>query len=253
MLSSFVILLREGFEAFLIVAIILAYLRKSGRTRLEAAVHSGVLVALALCAGLGFVLRKQADTPLLEGILGLAAVPFVVGLVVHMWRTGPTLKGRMEATLSARTARRPGPVAFAGVFFFTVLMLAREGVETALMLFQVHSGNVLAGALLGLLAAGLMAWAWARYGHRIDLRRFFQATGAFLLIFTAQIAIYALHELSEAGIVVNREVVAFHVATEPYSPTGQYGRWFPLLMVAVPAAWLLAAWLRERLRPASSA
>ncbi|HSH44418.1 MAG TPA: FTR1 family protein, partial [Longimicrobiales bacterium] len=102
------------------------------------------------------------------------------------------------------------------------------------------------GALLGLTAAGAMAWAWARYGHRIDLKRFFQVTGIFLLLFVVQIAIYSLHELSEAGIVWNEAVLRFHVATEPYSPYGKYGKWFPLVMVGVPAVWLTLAWVRDR-------
>lgn len=250
MLSSFIIVLREGFEAFLIVAIILAYLRKSGREGLVKAVYLGLVAALVVSAGLGWVLRQGANTPLLEGVLGLVAIPFIIGLVIHMWRTGPQLKQRMEASLEARTAARSTPTAFFGVLLFTVLMVSREGMETALMLFQVHTGNVIAGATLGGLAALGMAWAWAEYGHRIDVRRFFQVTGVFLLLFTVQIAIYALHELSEAGLVASNAVVAFHVATEPFSPYGRYGKWFPLIMVGVPAGWLFTAWVRERLQPA---
>lgn len=250
MLSSFVIVLREGFEAFLIVAIIVAYLRKTGRAGLIRAVYVGLAAALAVSVALGWVLRQGANRPLWEGVLALVTVPFIVGLVIHMWRTGPQLKQRMEATLQARTAERGTPAAFLGVFLFTVLMVSREGMETALMLFQVHTGNVVAGSALGALAALGMAWAFAQYGHRINVRRFFQVTGVFLLLFTVQILLYGLHELSEAGIVVNNATVAFHVATEPFSPYGQYGKWFPLFMVGVPAIWLLAGGLRERLQPA---
>ncbi len=246
MLSAFVIVLREGFEAFLVVAVILAWLGRSGHERLRSAVYAGIGVSVVVSAGLGVLLRRGAREPLWEGVLALAAIPFIIGLVVHMWRAGPQLRQRMEATLRARTELKRPRAAYLAVFLFTVLMIAREGMETALMLLQVQSGDAVAGAALGALAALGMAGAWVRYGRRIDLRRFFQVTGIFLLLFTVQIAIYALHELSESGLLVNEAVVAFHVATEPYSPYGQYGRWFPLIMVAVPAAWLFAGWLRAR-------
>ena len=245
MLSSFIIVLREGFEAFLIVAIVLAYLRRSDRSRLVPAVYLGIVVAIAASGVIGWFLYQGANTPLWEGLMGLVAVPFVVVLVVHMWRAGPALKGRMEDHLE-RTARKPRVAAVAGVFLFTLLMITREGMETALMLLQVRSPQAVQGALLGLAAAGGMAWGWTRYGHRIDLRRFFRVTGIFLLIFVVQIAIYSLHELSEAGIFRSEAVLQFHMATEPFSPYGRYGRWFTWIMVGVPAAWLFAGFLRDR-------
>jgi high-affinity iron transporter len=246
MLQSFVIVLREGFEAFLIVAITLAYLRKAGRAWLAPAVYWAIGASLLLSAGLGWVLLQGANVPLWEGVMGLIAIPFIVGLVVHMWRAGPRMKQNMESKLDEATTTSSRWMAFTGVFLFTALMVSREGMETALMLFQVRSAQVWQGALLGLTAAGAMAWAWARYGHRIDLKRFFQVTGIFLLLFVVQIAIYSLHELSEAGIVWNEAVLRFHVATEPYSPYGKYGKWFPLVMVGVPAVWLTLAWVRDR-------
>ncbi|MFQ5537862.1 MAG: FTR1 family protein [Gemmatimonadota bacterium] len=245
MLSPFVIVLREGFEAFLIVAIVLSYLRKSRRDALIPVVHAAIVTSLLASAGLGWLLYRGANTPLWEGVMGLVAVPFVVGLVVHMWRAGPTLKRRMEARLE-RSSQRTSLWAAVGVFVFTALMITREGMETALMLFQVRGPGALPGMLLGLAGAGSMAWAWSRWGHLINVRRFFQVTGIFLLIFVVQIAIYSLHELSEAGVWVNDAVQRFHMLTEPYSPYGQYGRWIPLLMVGVPALWLLVGFLRDR-------
>jgi len=247
-LSSFVIVIREGFEAFLIVAIVISYLRKSRKTRLLPAVYWSVVASLALSAGLGWVLYQGANQPLWEGIMGLVTVPFVVGLVVHMWRTGPKLKSKMEDHLESHTADRSDAWAVLGIFLFTALLVSREGMETALMLFQVKSPEVVQGALLGLAGAGLMAWAWARYGHRIDIRRFFQVTGIFLLLFVVQIAIYSLHEFSEAGVLTNPWILRFHMITEPYSPYGRYGQWFPIPMLGVPALWLLIASLAERRR-----
>ncbi len=245
MLSSFVIVLREGFEAFLIVAIVFAYLRKAERDDLIPAARVGVVTALAASGLVGWLLERGANTSLWEGILGLVAVPFVLGLVVHMWRSGPTLKGRMEERLAHTSSSRGGWAAL-GVFTFTLLMITREGMETALMLLQVRSSEVLQGSLLGLAGAALMAWAWSRYGHRINVRRFFQVTGIFLILFVLQVGLYALHELSESGIVMSHSVLAFHMLTEPYSPVGRYGKWFPLVMIGIPALWLAVAALRDR-------
>ncbi len=248
MLSSFVIVVREGFEAFLIVAIVVAYLRKTRKTHLVPVVYWAVAASLATSTGLGWVLYQGANRPLWEAMMGLLTIPFVVGLVVYMWRTGPTLKRRMENRLESKTTTTYGTWPAVGIFAFTALMVTREGMETALMLFQVRSAQVVQGALLGLAGAGLMAWAWARYGHRINVRRFFQVTGIFLLLFVVQIAIYSLHEFSEAGVLTNDWILRFHMATEPYSPYGRYGQWMPLVMLGVPALWLVVAPIGEHLR-----
>jgi high-affinity iron transporter len=165
-------------------------------------------------------------------------------LVIHMWRTGPRLRERMHHRLgemSSRTSR----AAFAGVFLFTFLMITREGMETALMLMQVRE-QLLTGALLGLCAAGLFAWGWMQFAHLINVRRFFQVTGIFLLLFMAQVGIYSFHEFSEAGLLPNSEVL--HAATEKFSPDGIYGKWFSLVMISFCALWLLGGWLLDRLR-----
>ena len=246
MLSSFIIVLREGFEAFLVIAIVLAYLRRSGQTRLIPAVRLAIVAAVGASVALGWFLYQGANTPLWEGVMGLVAVPLVGALVIHMWRAGPHLRAHMEDRLE-RTVRRPSMWAMLGVFFFTFLMITREGMETALMLLQVRSSQAVQGAALGLAGAGAMAWAWSRYGHRIDIRRFLQVTGIFLLLFVLQIAIYSVHELSEAGLFTSEAVWRFHMATERFSPYGQYGRWFTWIMVGVPLAWLLVGFARDRL------
>jgi len=126
------------------------------------------------------------------------------------------------------------------------LTISREGMETALMLLQVRTPRLVWGALIGLAAAGSMAWAWARFGHLINVKRFFQVTGIFLLLFMAQVAIYTFHEFAEAGVLPNSE--ALHAATEKFSPEGLYGQWFSVLMVAVCGLWLLGSWVADRLR-----
>ena len=104
---------------------------------------------------------------------------------------------------------------------------------------------MLSGALAGLWRR--QPWRpWARLGHLINVKRFFQVTGIFLLLFMVQVAIYSFHEFAEAGLLPNSEVL--HAATEKFSPDGLYGKWFSVAMLSVCAAWLLGALLLDRLR-----
>jgi high-affinity iron transporter len=268
MLQSFIIVLREGFESFLLVAVIFSYLRKSGQRQLAPAVYWAITVALAVSGALGYLLFQMqtghsdwieqhlgqtisgflGNEALREAILGLIAIAMVASLVVYMWRTGPKLKQKMEERLGDLSGRRSGWAAYLGVFLFTVLTISREGMETSLMLLQVRSPRLLSGALLGLAAAMAMAWAWGQFGHLINVKRFFQVTGIFLLLFMTQVAIFTFHEFAEAGVLPNSE--ALHAATEKFSPDGLYGQWFSLIMVGVCALWLLGAWLIDRIKGA---
>jgi high-affinity iron transporter len=243
MLPALIIVFREGFEAFLTVAIIFAFLRKTGRDWLRPTVYAGIATSIAASFALGWVLMR-VNQSLWEGILGLVAAVLVASFVVHVWRTAPRMKGDMERRLDTASSPASRALAVAGVFLFTVLMVTREGMETALMLIQVKNTRFILGSLLGILAAALMSWAWAHYGHRINLKRFFQVTGMFLLLFTAQIVFYAIHELSEAEVLPHSS--AIHTATEPFSPVGIYGKWFSVLMVGFCAAWLLAVSMKDR-------
>ncbi len=247
MLQAFVIVLREGFESFLIVAIILAYLQKTGRTPIIPAVYWGVAASLAASTVLGLLLMEGANQALWEGIFGVAAALMVTWLVIHMWRTAPSMKRDMEERLSKATANKPTRAALFGVFLFTVFMISREGMETALLLLQIHEPQIVAGAVLGTLAAAGMAFFWARFGHLIDLKLFFQVTAIFLLLFVGQILLYSFHEFAEAGILPNSE--ALHAATEPFSPQGLYGKWFSLGMVFICAIWLCGAWFTNKFCP----
>ena len=163
-----------------------------------------------------------------------------------MWRTGPKVQERMRERLGVVSSRSSRIAAIAGVFIFTFLMITREGMETALMLLQVHGSEMLTGALFGLLAAGGFAWAWTKFGHLINVKRFFQVTGIFLLLFMLQVGVYSFHEFSEAGWLPNSE--ALHAATEKFSPDGLYGKWFSVVMVGICALWLLVGWLKDRFK-----
>src|SRR6478672_9072098 len=133
MLQAFVITLREGLEAFLIVAISLAYLRKTGRQILVPAIHWGIAASILLSIGAGVLLAKARNQSLWEGILGIAAAFLVASLTVHMWRAGRHMKKDIEGRLAASSGR-VGPGAFWGVFVFTLLMITREGMETAVFM-----------------------------------------------------------------------------------------------------------------------
>jgi high-affinity iron transporter len=253
MLNAFIIVLREGFEAFLIVAIIFSYLRKTGQRWLATAVYAATATALAASASLGYWLNSDSEgveQALWEGILGLVAIVLVASLIVHMRRIAPKLKQTMHEKLDEATGGRSGLMAFIGVFIFTVLMITREGMETALLLLQIKDqGQLLIGALIGLAAATILAIAWARYGHLINMKRFFEVTSLFLVLFLIQVAIYTFHEFSEAGVLPNSD--ALHAATEVWSPDGKYGQWFSTSIVVICIGWLITAYVKDRANKAS--
>ena len=266
MLNSFIIVMREGFESFLLVAVILAYLRKSEQKWLNSSVYAAIALALAASGGLAYVLNAGveettvtnmfgaslggyvnqffANEALREAVLGALAVVMVGTLVIHMWRHGPKVQQRMREKLQAVSSKGSSVAAVLGVFLFTFLMITREGMETALMLMQVKDPNLVSGALLGLVAAIGFAFGWARFGHLINVRRFFQVTGIFLLLFMVQVSIYSFHEFAEAGLLPNSDFL--HQATEKFSPDGLYGKWFSPIMIGICALWLLGAWLIDR-------
>jgi len=203
MIQSFVITLREGLEAFLIVAISLAYLRKSGRHQLVPAVHWGIGLSVVLSIAAAWLFQRASNQALWEGLLALMAAVLVASLIVHMWRHAKRLKREIESHLEASAAKSRAR-AFAGVFLFTSLMITREGMETAVLmgtlLFQIRAAEIIAGAAAGTVCAAVVAWLWSRYGHRVNLALFFQVTAVFLFVFVVQLLIYGFHELTEANV-----------------------------------------------------
>jgi high-affinity iron transporter len=240
--QAFVITLREGLEAFLIVAISLSYLRKTGRHQLVPAVHWGIALSILVSIGAAYLFQRANNQALWEGVLALTAAVLVASLIVHMWRHAKRLKSEIETRLES-SALRTGAKAFLGVFLFTVLMITREGMETALLigslLLQTTATNIVWGAIAGTLVAACVAWLWSRYGHRVNLALFFQVTAVFLAVFVVQLLIYGFHELTEANIFPYSEPL--HWATEPYGPDGRYGQWLTYLLVALPLGWLALA------------
>lgn len=253
MYQAFVITLREGLEAFLIIAISLAYLRKTGRRELVPAIHWGIGASILLSIGAGLLLAQARNQALWEGILGIVAAVLVASLTVHMWRAGRHMKRDIEGKLAASSGR-VGPAAFWGVFGFTLLMITREGMETAMLMntliFQMQATSIVAGAAAGTVISAFIAYLWSRYGHRVNLGRFFQVTAVFLLVFVVQLLIYGFHELAEANVLPNSE--ALHWATEPYGPDGAYGQYLTYLLVAMPLGWLALSSLFNRTPPSRS-
>ncbi|MCK6405129.1 MAG: FTR1 family protein [Rhodocyclaceae bacterium] len=252
MLQSLVIALREGLEAFLIVGITLAYLRQTGRAALVSATHWGIGVSVLTCFAAGWALGKAESQPLWEGSLALVAAVLVISMVIYMLKAARFLKQRIHARLEA-SAVKTGAAAWFGVFAFVVLMITREGMETALMLSSLAAlggaGDMITGALLGIALAGTIAWAGARFGARLDLARFFQVTSVFLLLFAVQLVFYAFHEFTETGLLpIDNEY--WHLATEPYAPEGEYGSLITSLLLFIPLAWYVMISFRDRLKPA---
>lgn len=247
MLQIAIISLREGIEAFLIVAITAGILRQTGRRALLPALYwgTGAAVVVSFIASLFFA--QAENKPLWEGVLAAAATVMVASMTIYMWRTARTMRAQIGARIEQATQNKPTRAAWWSVFLFVLLMIVREGMETALLLstlfLQQGDRDLLLGALLGVAGAVLLAWAWTRYGRRINLGHFFQVTAIFLLIFSLQLVIYTFHEFFEAGVVPFVDNEFWHIATEPFGPEGVYGEWLTYLMVLIPAGWLAFVWI----------
>lgn len=206
MLATFLIGLREGLEAALVVGILVAYLTRIGRRDVLPRVWAGIGLAVALALGIGAILTfgSYALTfeaqELLGGILSLLTVAMVTWMIFWMQKTGRTMKRTLEGGID-RALSAGGAWALVAIGFISV---AREGIETTLLLWSMvqsfgDAPSTLLGALLGLLTSVALGWALARGMVRIDLRVFFAWTGAFLVLVAAGVLAYAIHDLQEAG------------------------------------------------------
>ncbi len=252
MLQMSVVTLREGIEAFLIVAITVAYLRKTGRHVLVRSAWWGAAVAVALSTVLGVFLAQVAILPQWEALLAAVAAVLVVSMVLYMRKHARHLRSDIATRIEA-VAPAPGAAAQVGVFLLVLLMMTREGMElafiTASLARQTESQHLLAGAAIGVSLAAILACAWARYGHRVSLAQFFQVTSLFLVLFAVQLMIYAFHEATEAS-VLPIDNAYWHSATEPVGPEGDIGAALTYALVLVPALWLVWSTIAGRLQPA---
>jgi high-affinity iron transporter len=202
MLEAFIVTLREGVEAALIVGITLAYLSKIDRPELRKSVYAALLSAFAASLGVAALLsRTRWNQDIFEGWVMLAAAFFVVTMIIFMMKTGRKLKGEIEGKVGLLAGRN----AWFGLFAFVFLMVLREGVETVLILSAVslNSTELLSflGTFLGVVAAIAFGVMFVKGSVRINLQKFFRVTTVILFFVAAQLVISGLHELSENGVL----------------------------------------------------
>ncbi len=202
MLSAFLIALREGVEASLVVGIVLVYLSRTGRAQLARFAWYGVAAASALSLGIAIALERwRISEDGFEGVLYLVAAAFVITMIVWMNRVARHLKKDIEEKVEAY-AVRAGSAAGWGIFLFVFLMVVREGAELALILRAVELSTeglqTWIGTLGGIAAAVAVGLFFFKGTLRVPLHRFFAATSVILMLVAFQLALSGLHELSEA-------------------------------------------------------
>lgn len=205
MFDSLVITLREGVEAALIVGIVLGYLKKAGRNEWTRYVWWGVGAAVAVSSAAAYLLQKWAiSEDVYEGWMMLVGAVFVASVVIWMMRASKGLKKEIESRISDLSIK-PSRSGAWGIFAFVLLMVAREGAETAIFLGAVSLRTTelmnLMGAVLGLALAIGLGVAFFKGSVKVNLRRFFSVTSLVLLVVAVQLLVSGLHELSEARVL----------------------------------------------------
>jgi len=206
--ATFLIGLREGLEAALVVGILVAYLRRLGRRDVLPRMWAGIGLAVALALVIGAVLTFGAyeltftAQEVIGGTLSLLAVAMVTWMIFWMQKAGRTMKKSLEGNVD-RALAAGGLWAIVAIGFVSV---AREGIETTLLLWSMvqsfgNAPEALLGAVLGLGCAVVVGALIARGAVRLDLRRFFVWTGGFLVIVAAGVLAYAVMDLQEAGVL----------------------------------------------------
>jgi FTR1 family protein len=202
LLAAFLIALREGVEAALVVGIILVYLSRTGRAQLARFAWYGVATATALSLAVAMALERwRISEDGFEGLMLLVAAFFVITMIVWMNRVARHLKKDIEQKVESYAARA-GRAAGLGIFLFVFLMVLREGAELALILRAVEMSTeglqTWIGTILGIAAAVAVGVFFFKGTLRVSLHRFFAVTSAILMLVAFQLAVTGLHELSEA-------------------------------------------------------
>jgi high-affinity iron transporter len=252
MLQALLVTFREGIESFLIVGVVAAYLKKSGRAGLLVGVKVGLAISVVTCLAGAWLWLQVPNQPLYEGIAALSAALVVGALLIQMVRSGRHMKTQIEARVARAAGEhegRPSIRALVAVALVTTLLVTREGLEAVFYLgvqalaFRGtgHGVSIIVGAVLGLGGAGLAAWGWTRFGHRLNLGVILKVTALFLGLFLLQLLIYGVHELAESGVIKGSQ--AFHDATEVLGPDGKVGHVLSYSLLGAPLLYLL--WARR--------
>jgi high-affinity iron transporter len=249
MSQALLICFREGLEAFLVIAIATLYLRKANNFGLLSAVRWGLSVSVLGCAVLGVVLSQiGAMSSVWAGVMALVAAAAVTWCVVHMSQAGKGM-GKQIANRLDEVSALHGAKAWWSIFAFTVFMVSREGIETATMIASLAANadatDMTWGAVVGVALAGAVSWMWVKFGHKVNLGRFFRVTSWFMMVFAVQLVVYALHEFTEAGVVPGLDNALWHELTEDIAE-GWIAQVLSIALVVIPTAWLIGAHLSDQ-------
>ena len=250
MLANYLIGLREGLEAALVVSILVAYLVKTDRRHLLPRIWLGVGIAVAVALAFGFALFFGPRSLTFEaqeaigGILSILAVVLVTWMIFWMARAARSLSGELRGQID-----QAAEGSWWALVLVAVLAVGREGLETALFLWSATEAvtrdsdatwQPLLGAALGIATAVVLGYLLYRGAIRIDLAKFFTWTGAFLILVAAGVLSYGVHDLQEAGILPGLDTLAWDV-----SDTIDPSTWYATVLKGVfnfsPATTVLEA------------
>jgi high-affinity iron transporter len=244
--ANYLIGLREGLEAALVVSILVAFLVRSGRRDRLPAVAGGVAIAVVSSVAFGALLtytgttllRATSDQEVFAGTLGVVAVGFVTWMVFWMKRTARSMRSALEGRMATALQLGAGAVALTAF-----LAVAREGLETALFLWSAlqsaHDATPFTGAMLGIATAVLLAYLLYRSTVTLNLQKFFTYTGMGLVVVAGGVLGYSVHDLQEGGVVAGESSLAFDIS-EQLPP----GSWYGALLKGVVNITPTTSWLQ---------
>lgn len=259
MLANYLIGLREGIEAALIISILVTYLVKLNERKQLPKIFTGVVLAVLISLGIGIALSELAATapantePAISGITSIIAAGFVTWMIFWMAKQSRSMAGNLRGQIDAAVSKSEWSLALVGF-----LAVIREGVETSVLLWSTTKSAAVNewpvwGAALGLLSAAVLGYFMYKGALRINLGLFFKITGAFLILVAAGIFAYGIGELQEIGWLPVLLSQSYNVST--WIPTDSFietvlhstvafnnaPTWFQTLgwlIYAAPTAWL---------------
>lgn len=245
MLSSFLIALREGVEAALVVGIVLVYLNRTGRSHLVRWVWGGVIAAVASSLAVAIALERwKVSEDGFEGVLLLVAAAFVVTMIVWMNGVARHLRSEIEKRVERQAAKSESSAGI-GLATFVFLMVVREGAELALILRAVELSteglSVWIGTILGLGVAVAVGLFFFQGTLKISLGKFFSATSTILMIVALQLALTGVHELSEAMWIPSSKVEMAYIG-----PIVRNEFFFFTVILGAAALLVMREWMSAR-------